>query len=112
MLRAVDEGYGHLIGVAPLEFRVAVDINYPIRLPGFGADCRHLSDRLVTQMAALPSQYDDSLRSLGEVDHVTIFHDAGDAISEAWRVRRPIRATANRTAPPTKDHSETSRSTP
>ena len=104
MLRAVDEGYGHLIGIAPLQFRVAVDINYPVRLPGFGADCRHLSDRLVTQMAALPSENNDSLRLLGEVDHVSIFpdvgvHDAGDAISDAWRVRRPIRLMANRTAP-------------
>jgi hypothetical protein len=75
MLRAVDEGYGHLIGIAPLQFRVAVDINHP-------------RDRLFTQMAALPSQNNDSLRSPGEVDHVSIFpdvgfHDAGDAISEA-----------------------------
>lgn len=88
MLRAVDEGYGHLIGIAPLQFRVAVDINHPVRLPGFGANGRHLRDRLVTQMAALPSQNNDSLRSPGEVDHVSIFpdvgfHDAGDAISEA-----------------------------
>ena len=88
MLRAVDEGYGHLIGIAPLQFRVAVDINHPVRLPGFGANSRYLRYRLVTQMAALPSQNNDSLRSPGEVDHVSIFpdvgfHDAGDAISEA-----------------------------
>jgi hypothetical protein len=88
MLRAVDEGYGHLIGVAPLQFRVAVDINHRVRLPGFGANGRHLRNRLDTQMTALPSQNNDPLRSLGEVDHVSIFpavgfHDAGDAISEA-----------------------------
>jgi hypothetical protein len=111
MLRAVDEGYGHLIGVAPLQFRVAVDINHLVRLPGFGTDGGHLRDCLVAQMAALPSQYDDSLRSLGEVDHVTIFHDAGDAISEAWRVRRRS-GNGQQNGTPTKDSSETSRSTP
>ena len=88
MLRSVDEGYRHLIGIAPLQFRVAVDINYPVRLPGFGADCRHLSDRLVTQMAALPSQYDDSLRLLGEVDHVSIFPDVG-VTPRVTRSQRP-----------------------
>jgi hypothetical protein len=33
-------------------------------------------------MAALSSQYDDSLGSLGEVDHVTIFHDAATVSRE------------------------------
>jgi hypothetical protein len=88
MLRAVDEGYGHLIGVASLQFRVVVDVNYPVRLPGFGADCRHMSDRLVTQMAALPSENNDSLRSLGEVDHVSIFPDVG-VTPRVTRSQRP-----------------------
>lgn len=111
VLRTVDEGYGHLIGIAPLQLRVAIDINHLVRLADLGTDGSHLRYRLLAQMTALPGQYDDPLTPLGELDHGTIFHDAGDVASEGRGMRRPIRPTANRTAPPTRDSTETSRRT-
>jgi hypothetical protein len=50
-------------------------------------------------MTTLPCQYNYPLGPFGELAHGTIFHDAGDATSEARRVRRPNRVMANRTAP-------------
>jgi hypothetical protein len=57
---------------------------------------------LIAQMATLPCQYNYPLGPFGELAHGTIFHDAGDATSEARWVRRPNRVMANRTAPPTR----------
>jgi hypothetical protein len=61
MLSTIDEGYGHLVGVTPLQLWIAVDINNRVSLAGIGTDGSHLSNRLVAQMATLPGQYDDSL---------------------------------------------------
>jgi hypothetical protein len=100
MLRAIDERYGHLVGVAPPQLRIAIDIYDRVSLASLGTNGRHLGERLVTKMATLSGQYDDPLRPLGELDHATIFHDAGDATSEDRRLlRRPIRVMANKTAP-------------
>ena len=101
MLRTIDEGYGHLVGVTPLQLWIAVDINNRVSLAGIGTDRSHLSNRLVAQMATLPGQYDDSLCPFSQLDHATIFHDAGDVSSEDRRDPRPIKLTASRPAPPT-----------
>ena len=111
MLRAVDKCHGHLVGVAPLQLGIAVDINDREALAGLGTNSGHLRDRLVTQMAALSREYDDPLCPLGELDHITIFHDAGEVTSEGRRMRRPMRVIAISTAPPTMDSTETSRNT-
>ena len=94
VLRAVDECHGHLVGVAPLQFGIAVDINDRVALAGLGTNGCHLRDRLVAQVAALSREYDDPLRPLGELDHITIFHDAGDVTSEGRR-RRAARLLAS-----------------
>src|SRR4030095_10978645 len=112
MLGAIDERYGHLVGVAPLQVRVTVDVNQRVRIAGLGTDGGHVCDCLIAEMTAGTRQNDHPLRPFGALDHVTIFHDAGDATSEARRVLRPIRAMANRTAPPKRDSTETSRTTP
>jgi hypothetical protein len=88
MLRAVNEGYGYLIGIAPLQFGVAVHINDGVVLAGLSTHGSHLGYRLVAQVTAVPGEYNNPLRRLREIDHVTIFHDAGDATSVARRVRR------------------------
>jgi hypothetical protein len=54
MLNAVDEDYGHLIGVAPLQFRVAVDIHYRVPLTSLSTNGSDLGYRLIAQMTALP----------------------------------------------------------
>jgi hypothetical protein len=111
VLRAVDEGYRHLIGIAPLQLWVAIDINHPVRLADLGTDSCDLRYRLLTQMAVLPGQYDDPLTPLCELDHGTIFHDAGDVAAEGrgcggqsgqWPTElHPRRGTvASRVAPP------------
>jgi hypothetical protein len=112
MLSTIDEGYGHLVGVTPLQLWIAVDINNRVSLAGIGADGSHLSNRLVAQMATLPGKYDDSLCPFSQLDHATIIHDAGDVSSEDRRDPRPIKLTASRPAPPTMESTETSRSTP
>jgi hypothetical protein len=61
MLCAVDERYGHLIGVAAPQFRVAVDIEHRVALAGLGTDGSYLCYRLITQMTALPRQDNDPL---------------------------------------------------
>jgi hypothetical protein len=99
MLRAIDERYGHLVGVAPQQLRIAIDIYDRVALASLGTNGRHLCERHVAKMAALPGKYDDPLHPLGELDHATIFHDAGDATSEDRRLPRPIRVMANNTAP-------------
>jgi hypothetical protein len=53
VLRAIDEGYGHLVGVALLQFWVTVDIKYRVRLAGLGTHGSDLCNRHITQMAAL-----------------------------------------------------------
>jgi hypothetical protein len=112
MLCAIDEGYGHLVGVALPQLWIAIDINYGILFTGLGTDSRNVANCLIAEVATLPCQYNYPLGPFGELDHITIFHDAGDATSEARRVRRPNRVMANRTAPPTRDSTETSRTTP
>jgi hypothetical protein len=87
MLRTIDEGYGHLVGVAPLQLRIAVDIDRRVFLAGIGTNGSHLSNRLVAQMATLPGQYDDSLCPFSELNHATIFADEGDVSSADRRVR-------------------------
>jgi hypothetical protein len=99
MLSTIDEGYGHLVGVTPLQLWIAVDINNRVSLAGIGADGSHLSNRLVAQVATLPGKYDDSLCPFSQLDHATIIHDAGDVSSEDRRDPRPIKLTASRPAP-------------
>ena len=54
VLRAVDERHWHLVGVALLQFGVAVDINYGVSLAGLGTNGSHLRYRVVAQVTALP----------------------------------------------------------
>jgi hypothetical protein len=54
MLRAVDEDNGHLVGIAPPQFRIAVDIKDRVPLASLSTHSRHLCERFVAQMAALP----------------------------------------------------------
>jgi hypothetical protein len=91
VLRAVDEGHGHLIGIAALQLRVAIDINHAVRLADLGTNGSHLRYRLLAQMAALPGQYDDPLTPPDELDHGTIFHDASDAPPKTARPATTIR---------------------
>lgn len=62
MLRAVNEGYGYLIGIAPLQFGVAVHIDDGVGFASLGTDRSHLRYRLVAQVTALPGEYDNPLR--------------------------------------------------
>ena len=58
MLRAVNEGYGYLIRIAPLQFGVAVHIDDGVGLAGLSTHGSHLGYRLVAQMTAVPGEYD------------------------------------------------------
>jgi hypothetical protein len=53
MLRAIDEGDRHLVGVPPLQVRIAVDIEYGVTIASLCTDSRNLGNCYVAQVAPL-----------------------------------------------------------
>ena len=76
VLRAVDKCHWHLVGVATLQLGIAVDINDRVALAGLGTNGRHPALPPRRTDGSLPREYDDPLRALEQLHHVTS-HDAG-----------------------------------